>query len=136
MSKIRATIIVPFDAAGKRVQDAIARTLRESGIDIFRLDDIPPGASWMNAIKNAIESSDFLVFEVTRHNPNVYYELGYAHALRKPTILLVRDDAKKPPPSDLQGHLYVLYDPNNLRSLVERLRKAAERFVDRGRDET
>jgi nucleoside 2-deoxyribosyltransferase len=48
------------------------------------------------------------------------YELGFAHALRKPTILLAStksDDSKLP--ADLTGFRYLLYDPANLRMLTE-----------------
>ena len=33
-----------------------------------------------------------MVAEITPINPNVYYEVGYSHAINKPTILIVDDD--------------------------------------------
>lgn len=39
-------------------------------------------------IINAIGKSDVIVADLAGHNPNVLYELGYAHAAEKPTILL------------------------------------------------
>ncbi len=41
-------------------------------------------------------------------NANVFYELGYAHALGKPTILLAQRDSKLP--FDIQSFRVVFYN--------------------------
>jgi hypothetical protein len=122
-------VIVPFDAAGQRILDAVRRALEEVGVEVFRFDNISPGASWANAITDAVRSSDFLVVDVTRQNPNVYYELGFAHALRKPTILIASSEASGSLPSDLAGFQFIVYDPGNLRGLADHVRRAAKAFV-------
>jgi hypothetical protein len=126
----RSLVIAPFDAAGRRILDAVRRALMELGVEVARLDNIAPGASWANAITDAIRSSDFLVADVTRQNPNVFYELGFAHAMRKPTILIVSAEGKGGAlPSDLDGFQYIVYDPGNLRELVNQVQRAARTFV-------
>jgi hypothetical protein len=131
MKRPRSLVIVPFDAAGARVLDSVRRALEEIGVDVFRLDDISAGASWANAVTDAVRSSDFLVVDVTRQNPNVFYELGFAHALRKPTILIASSEGVGALPSDLAGFQYIVYDPGNLRSLVDRVQRAAKTFITR-----
>ena len=37
-------------------------------------------------IERQILDSQVVIADITPQNPNVYYEVGYAHALRKPTI--------------------------------------------------
>ena len=46
--------------------------------------------------------------ELNNYNPNVFYELGYAHALGKPTILLARRGSKLP--FDINSYRVVFYD--------------------------
>ena len=129
--RTRSLVIAPFDAAGARVLDAVRSALEHIGVEVFRLDNIAAGALWANAITDAVRSSDFLVVDVTRQNPNVFYELGFAHALRKPTILLVSSEATGALPSDLAGFQYIVYEPQNLRSLVDHVQRAARGFVAR-----
>jgi len=129
--KTRGLVIAPFDAAGRRVLDAVRRALEEIEIEVFRLDNIAAGALWANAITDAVRSCDLLVVDVTRQNPNVFYELGFAHAMRKPTILIASSEATGSLPSDLAGFPYIVYEPGNLRGLVDRVQRAARGFVAR-----
>jgi predicted nucleotide-binding protein len=127
--KTTCLIIVPFDAAGSRIKDTIQRALDDIEVRTVSLDNLKPGAAWVNAVTDAIKLSDFIVVDITRQNPNVMYELGYAHALRKPTILLVALDAKSPPPTDLQGLFYITYDPSNLRNLRNAIIQHTQRYT-------
>ena len=130
--KATCLIITPFDAAGSRIKDTLQRTLEEVEIRTLSLDNLAPGAAWVNAVTDAIKFSDFIVVDVTRQNPNVMYELGYAHALRKPTILLRGLDAKSELPSDIQGFLYIAYDPSNLSGLRNEIVHYAQRYKASG----
>lgn len=47
-------------------------------------------------IARHIAESKVIVAEITPTNANVYYEVGYAHALNKPTILIAEKDTKLP----------------------------------------
>jgi len=134
MRRTRSLVIAPFDAAGARVLDAVRRALEELGVEVSRFDNISAGASWANAITDAVKSSDFLVVDVTRQNPNVFYELGFAHALRKPTILIASSEGTGSLPSDLAGFQYIVYEPSNLRSLVDHVKRAAQYFVAKAED--
>lgn len=49
-----------------------------------------------------------IIAEITPPNPNVFYELGYAHALAKPTILLAEHGRQLP--FDISGYRCILYD--------------------------
>src|SRR5262250_1329054 len=46
-------------------------------------------ASIIEDIIRGIETAQIVIAEITPTNENVFYEVGYAHALKKPTILLV-----------------------------------------------
>jgi len=60
----------------------------------------------MDQVWAGIRRAKVLVAELTTRNPNVFYELGLAHALRKPVVLVSsnQDDV----PFDLQ-HIRVIY---------------------------
>jgi nucleoside 2-deoxyribosyltransferase len=62
----------------------------------------------IDQIWRGIQSARVLVAELTTKNPNVFYELGLAHALRKPVILVSsnQDDV----PFDLRHIRVILYD--------------------------
>jgi len=127
----RGIVITSWDAAGRRIHDTVNRALQELGIKTYDLRDVPAGASLTNAITAAIREADFVVADVTRQNPNVLYEIGYANALEKPTILLVDGTTKEEMPSDLTGLSYLTYDSKNLRSLQEYINRAVRRIIDR-----
>jgi hypothetical protein len=132
MRKMRSLVITPFDAKGSRVADTVRRALQDLNVEVFDVaKDIRPGAMWANTITDAIRSSDFLIVDITRQNPNVLYELGFAHALRKPSILISSSEANSSPPSDLAGFQYIVYEPNDLRGLANDVQRAARVFVDR-----
>jgi hypothetical protein len=76
--------------------------------DVVRIDETAgPGVIFQD-MQREIEQSDVFIAEITPANPNVYYELGYAHALNKPTILLAQRGGKLP--FDIRSYRVVFYD--------------------------
>ena len=63
-------------------------------------------------------------------NPNVFYEIGIAHSVGKPVILIAAEHEKVKIPFDLQQHRFIFY--NSLNDLEEKLKNALK-FV-RGDD--
>lgn len=132
--RIRGLVITPYDSAGQRVSDTVHRALDEIGVETFRFDQLSPGVSLVNAVTDAIKSSDFIVIDITRSNPNVFYELGFAHALRKSTILLMSLESGSHMPDALAGFQYLVYDPQNFSSLKEQVKRAVEPFIGKAED--
>lgn len=60
----------------------------------------------MDQVWSGINAAKVLVAELTTKNPNVFYELGIAHALKKPVVLVSSNDADVP--FDLR-HIRVIY---------------------------
>jgi hypothetical protein len=78
------------------------------GFAPYRADDVyHPGLVLEDIIEGLVES-EAIVAEITPPNPNVFYELGYAHALRKPTILLAERGRELP--FDIRGYRCIFYD--------------------------
>ena len=61
------------------------------GVDCERVDEKLLTESILERIYSHIRQADLIVAEMTNLNPNVFYEVGYAHALYKQVILLIRD---------------------------------------------
>ncbi len=62
----------------------------------------------MDQVWRGIRSADVLVAELTTKNPNVFYELGLAHALEKPVVLVSSN--QEDVPFDLRHIRVILYD--------------------------
>ena len=66
-------------------------------------------------ILDRIRQADLIVAEVSRQDSDVMYELGFAHAFRKPTILLIDfNSGESKLPADLAGFEYFSYDRADL----------------------
>ena len=59
-------------------------------------------------IINGIKEAGFVIADLTSHNPNVYYELGFCHTINKPTILMQSDSSELP--FDVGGIRTIFYN--------------------------
>lgn len=73
----------------------------------------------LDRIFNQISKAGIIVADMTGRNPNVFYEVGYAHALGKITLLLTQnaDDI----PFDLKHRQHTVYGGS-----IDLLRKELE----------
>lgn len=93
-----------FEAAYKFF---IKPALEGVGFEIARADDILNQRNIMQDIISGIVTADLIVADLTGSNPNVFYELGIAHALEKPTILLTQSVEELP--FDLRSYRVLAY---------------------------
>jgi hypothetical protein len=61
------------------------------GITAVRGDDQPLTVPLLQKIADYIRQADVVVADCSGRNPNVFYELGLAHALDKPVVLITSD---------------------------------------------
>ena len=95
----------PFDSL---YEEVIHPVCREMNIDANRVDRIFRPSVILEDIIAGLVESDVVIAEITPPNPNVFYELGYAHAQRTPTVLLARRGRTLP--FDIQGRRVIFYD--------------------------
>lgn len=108
-SKPKAFVAMKFDEPYDTFYREVIRKQAESlGLDVVRIDEkAGPGVIFQD-IQREIEQSDVVIAEITPQNVNVFYELGYAHALGKPTILLAQRGAELP--FDIRSYRVVFYN--------------------------
>jgi hypothetical protein len=97
----------PFDTLYRQVINPVASDL---GFEVVRVDEVVGPGVIIDDIQRQIESSHAVVAEISTQNPNVFYELGYAHALQKPAILLVRRSDGPSMPFDIRSYRAIFYD--------------------------
>ena len=68
-------------------QKTIKKACSNAGHRIFRVDEDPSSDNIINKIFSMIDDAHFVIFVTAENNPNVFYEAGYAFALRKEIIM-------------------------------------------------
>lgn len=113
----------PFDTYFTHI---VKPAVEESGLFAVRGDSLYRPTSIMDDIWEGIRDSKFLIAELTDRNPNVFYELGLAHALSKPVILISKsiDDV----PFDLRSIRVLTYDKDHP-DWGARLRESLKRAI-------
>jgi hypothetical protein len=130
---LQCLVLLPLDASASRLKDTVNRVLSDSKVKPISLEShLTPGARWVDKMFALLRASDFLIADVSRKNPNVFFELGVAEGLGKPFVLLLSAEADASGlPSDLTGYQYITYEPNNLTDFASRLRRVVEAVASR-----
>jgi hypothetical protein len=77
----------------------------------------------LEKINNYIRKADVLIADCTGRNPNVFYELGIAHAYEKKVILLTKDSIADAP-TDVRHFEFIRYDLRRDTDFFDRLDNA------------
>lgn len=98
--------MMPFAGFGP-VYEAIVGAAEDNQMRCNRADDIWENHAIMDDIVALIDRSAVVVCDCTGRNPNVFYEIGLAHAIGKDVILITQsgDDV----PFDLKQFRYITY---------------------------
>jgi nucleoside 2-deoxyribosyltransferase len=89
------------------VHRILATACEEAGVRPVRGDDLFTPTDILEDIWQSLNAADFVVADITGRNPNVLYELGIAHALAKPVLILSKEAADIP--IDLATRRVILY---------------------------
>jgi len=117
-------VMMPFASPiGDYYSKVYETAIRKAGLVPVRADiEIFATGKIINQIWRGISNAKVLLAELTNRNPNVFYELGLAHAAGKPVVLVSSN--QEDVPFDLQ-HIRVIYydihDPFWGNKLIEKV---------------
>ena len=93
-------VVMQFtDEFNELFQDVILPVCSDFELEVIRADDIYNNGLIIQDIINSINESAIIIADITPDNPNVYYEVGFAHASNKPVKILC--DGKRDPDAQL-----------------------------------
>jgi len=120
----RAFVVMSFRSMFDDLyHDVIDPVCVEAGLSAMRADEFQYPGVILQDIERGLLEATVVIAEISSvedaFNANVFYELGYAHAIAKPTILLARKNTKLP--FDVSGYRVILYDDSiGGKAIVER----------------
>jgi hypothetical protein len=112
-------VVMPFDKAFDDIYEfGIKGAAADAAAYAERTSEQMFDDSILDRVVNQISKADVVVADMTGRNPNVYYEVGYAHAIDKVTILITQ--SVKDIPFDLKDrpHLEYAGSASSLRPLL------------------
>jgi hypothetical protein len=101
-------IVMPFGLAeSDAVHQVLRQACQQAGLRPLRGDDLFTPSDILDDIWRGITGAHCVIADITGRNPNVMYELGMAHTLAKPVLILSRraDDI----PIDLATRRVIVY---------------------------
>lgn len=95
--KPKAFVVMQFSSPFNELySDVIKPICDELALNVLRADETYGPGLIIADISKEIRESRVVIAEISPTNSNVYYEVGYAHALNKPTILIAEKSVKLP----------------------------------------
>jgi hypothetical protein len=102
-------VVMQFSEPYKQLySEVIQPVANEFGLEAYHVGEVFGPGVILNDIVQGLVEAKVVIAEVTPSNQNVFYELGYAHALGKPTILLA--ERGKQLPFDITGYRCLFYE--------------------------
>ena len=106
--KIRCFIVMPFSLEWSGdVHRTLSGACQTLAVQAVRGDDLFTPTDILVDIWHSLNSADIVIADITGRNPNVLYELGIAHTLAKPVLIISRNAADIP--IDLSTRRVILY---------------------------
>lgn len=107
-SDIFAFVLMPFDKSFDDVYLlGIKETAAQLGISAERVDEQIFQEGILERIYRQIDLADLIIADMSGQNPNVFYEVGYAHAKGKLCVLMTEN--AEDIPFDLKHHRHIVY---------------------------
>lgn len=125
-----AFVIMPIDSSKPDLQDvlkSIKSICAKFGISAVRADEIEHQQQITDVVLQQIRECEFLIADLSLERPNVYYEIGYAHAIGKRPILF----RKKGTPLHFDLSIHNAREFENMTELEKRLESYFEEVFGR-----
>ena len=107
--KGQALVLMPFAKSFDELyRVGIKEPVEALGFRCERLDELFFVGDVLEKLYDKIEQSQLIIADLSTLNPNVFYETGFADALKKTVILLLNSTTKIP--FDMQPKRLIIYD--------------------------
>lgn len=123
-------VLMPFAESYQEVYEQIYKPVcATNGLRCWRVDEIAGPGSITRDIVEGIIDADVIIADLTSQNPNVFYELGIAHAVGNKTIMTCQNVGEVP--FDIANYRVILYDQtiSGSKQLSERLSSAIQELL-------
>jgi hypothetical protein len=101
--------IMPFEASFSDIDRIVGEAARECDLQYVRSDRrLQPGSVMAQVVRD-IRAAAVIVADITRNNPNVFYELGIAHQIKGPERVLLITQAVAESPYDVNEFQQLTY---------------------------
>ena len=123
-------VLMPFKTELKNVYENHIKALcLKLGVRVTRADESYTTKPFINKVWDGIFAADLVIADCTDKHANVFYEIGLAHVIGKPVVLITR--SHEDIPSDIRHLDYILYkyDPEGVNALLERLSEVVQRIL-------
>lgn len=128
-NKPKVFMIMPFV---QEILDLYEELKKDFGADFefTNAGDLDNQQNILHDIIEGIYQADVIIADLTGLNPNVFYELGVAHAMDKKVIILTQDINELP--FDIKSYRAVQYSLifNKIPALIDELRKLLSGAID------
>jgi nucleoside 2-deoxyribosyltransferase len=130
-----------FDDVYTTIKSAVEGAVSDNPVRCFRLDENRAAGRISERLLKELQSASFCIADLTGCRPNVMWEIGYAMALRKPTIIVTQSLNELP--FDIRDMQSLQYDRHRLKStlavplrmmVIDTLAVHAEEMAQAGRD--
>jgi hypothetical protein len=125
-------VLTPFGNSFIEDFISIREVCNECGFHAVRGDEDSVQGKIIEHIIQAISKSRLVIANINGRNPNVFYELGIAHMMNKPTILVSYANKQREVPFDISSQRVIFYD--NAKQLKATLRIALKAYTSENED--
>jgi hypothetical protein len=117
-----AFVAMPMDPNDGRLEDtldAIKEAARRCGLHAERVDEPEYNERITDRILDSIQRAEYVIVDLSRSKPNVFFEAGYAHGIGKTPVYVAEEGTKLE--FDLKDYPVIFY--GSFKELREKLEK-------------
>lgn len=119
-------VLMPFNSRFDKQYTAFREVCDNVGMICHRSDERHNPGNLLSQIVEMILKSQIIIALIDGKNPNVFYEIGIAHSIGKPVILVASKAKMEDIPQDIIPERMLIYD--NIPDLKTKLAKALKQI--------
>lgn len=120
-----------FDRGGpydKRYREVFIPAIEAAGVESYRVDQDANALVPIQSIEDGIRSSVVCLADISIDNPNVWYELGFAHALGRGVVMVCAAELRDKFPFDIQHRRVLTYSRESPSDFIDLQKKITEQL--------